>query len=74
MLGGFRIALNSVIHITIAVEIVSAVTGLGSLVWLSWETLDVERLYATLAIIAVLGVVTTYAVNRLSQKLVPWRA
>lgn len=74
VLGGFRIALNSVIHITIAVEIVSAVTGLGSLVWLSWETLDVERLYATLAIIAVLGVVTTYAVNRLSQKLVPWRA
>lgn len=74
VLGGFRIALNSVIHITIAVEIVSAVTGLGSLVWLSWETLDVERLYATLTVIAVLGVVTTYGVNRLSQKLVPWRA
>jgi len=73
VLGGFRIALNSVIHITIAVEIVSAVTGLGSLVWLSWETLDVERLYATLTVIAVLGVVTTYGVNRLSRKLVPWR-
>lgn len=74
VLGGLRIALNSVIHITIAVEIVSAVTGLGSLVWLSWETLDVERLYATLTVIAVLGVVTTYGVNRLSQKLVPWRS
>lgn len=73
VLGGFRIALNSVIHITIAVEIVSAVTGLGSLVWFSWETLDVEKLYATLTVIAVLGVVTTHAVNRLSQKLVPWR-
>jgi NitT/TauT family transport system permease protein len=74
VLGGFRIALNSVIHVTIAIEIVSAVTGLGSLVWLSWETLDVERLYATLAIIAVLGVATTYGVNRLTQKLVPWRS
>lgn len=73
VLGGFRIALNSVIHITIAVEIVSAVTGLGSLVWFSWETLDVEKLYATLTVIAVLGVVTTHGVNRLSQKLVPWR-
>ena len=74
VLGGFRIALNSVIHITIAVEIVSAVTGLGSLVWFSWETLDVEKLYATLTVIAVLGVVTTHTVNRLSQKLVPWRS
>lgn len=74
VLGGFRIALNSVIHITIAVEIVSAITGLGSLVWFSWETLDVEKLYATLTVIAVLGVVTTHGVNRLSQKLVPWRS
>ncbi|MGH7565194.1 MAG: ABC transporter permease [Gemmatimonadota bacterium] len=74
VLGGFRIALNSVIHVTIAVEIVSAVTGLGSLVWISWETFDVEKLYATLTVIAVLGVVTTFGVNRLSQKLVPWRS
>lgn len=73
VLGGFRIALNSVIHITIAVEIVAAVTGLGSLVWFSWEALDVEKLYATLVVIAVLGVVATYVVNRLSRKLVPWR-
>lgn len=74
VLGGFRIALNSVIHITIAVEIVSAITGLGSLVWISWETLDVEKLYATLAVIAVLGIATTYGVNRLSERLVPWKA
>lgn len=74
VLGGFRIALNSVIHITIAVEIVSAFTGLGSLVWISWETMDVEKLYATLAVIAALGIATTYGVNRLSERLVPWKA
>ena len=74
VLGGFRIALNSVIHVTIAVEVVAAVTGLGALVWFSWETFDVEELYATLVVIAVLGIVSTYGVNRLSRKLVPWRA
>lgn len=73
VLGGFRIALNSVIHVTIAVEVVAAVTGLGALVWFSWETFDVEELYATLVVIAVLGVAATYVVNRLSAKLVPWR-
>jgi NitT/TauT family transport system permease protein len=52
---------------------VSAVTGLGALVWFSWETFDVEELYATLVVIALLGILATYVVNRLSHVLVPWR-
>ena len=74
VLGGFRIALNSVMHVTIAVEVVAAVTGLGALVWFSWETFDVQKLYATLVVIAVLGVGSTYAVNRLSRILIPWKS
>lgn len=73
VLGGFRIALNSVMHVTIGVEIVSAVTGLGALVWFSWETFDVQELYATLVVIAVLGVVATMAFTAMSKKLVPWQ-
>jgi NitT/TauT family transport system permease protein len=73
VLSGLRIALNSVMHVTIAIEVVAAVTGLGALVWYSWETFDVEELYATLVVIAVLGIGATYIVNRLSRELVPWR-
>ena len=73
-MGGLRIALNSVIHVAIAVEIVSAVRGLGALIWLSWEVLRVDRLYATLVVIALLGVVSTWGVERLSRRLAPWRA
>ncbi|HET6363287.1 MAG TPA: ABC transporter permease [Gemmatimonadota bacterium] len=73
VLGGLRIALNSVMHVTIAIEVVAAVTGLGALVWFSWETFDVEKLYATLVVIAVLGIGATHLVNRLSRGLVPWR-
>lgn len=73
VLSGARIGLNSVIHVTIAVEIVSAVRGLGALVWLSWEVLRVEQLYATLAVIAFLGVASTAALDRVTRSLVPWR-
>ncbi len=73
VLSGSRIALNSVIHVTIAVEIVSAVRGLGALVWLSWEVLRVEQLYATLAVIALLGVASTAALDYVTRGLVPWR-
>ena len=74
VLAGLRIALNSVIHVTIAVEIVSAVRGLGALVWLSWEILRVEQLYATLVVISVLGIVSTWGINRLTRKLIPWQS
>lgn len=73
VLAGLRIALNSVIHVTIAVEIVSAVRGLGALVWLSWEILRIEQLYATLVVISVLGVVSTWGINRLTRRLIPWQ-
>ena len=73
VLAGLRIALNSVIHVTIAVEIVSAVRGLGALVWLSWEVLRVEQLYATLVVISVLGIASTWGINRLTRRLIPWQ-
>lgn len=73
VLAGLRIALNSVIHVTIAVEIVSAVRGLGALVWLSWEVLRVEQLYATLVVISLLGIASTWGLDRLTRRLIPWR-
>lgn len=73
VLAGLRIALNSVIHVTIAVEIVSAVRGLGALVWLSWEILRIEQLYATLLVIALLGILSTSGIDLLTRRLIPWR-
>jgi NitT/TauT family transport system permease protein len=73
VLAGLRIALNSAIHVTIAVEVVSAVRGLGALVWLSWEILRIEQLYATLVVIAALGILSTWGIDRLTRRLVPWR-
>lgn len=73
VLAGLRIALNSAIHVTIAVEIVSAVRGLGALVWLSWEILRIEQLYATLLVIALLGILSTWGIDLLTRRLIPWR-
>lgn len=74
VLGGLRIALNTALLVTIAVEIVSAERGLGALIWLAWEVLRVERLYATLALIAALGVVSAACMNLIARRMVPWRA
>lgn len=74
VLGGLRIALNTALLVTIAVEIVSAERGLGALIWLAWEVLRIEQLYATLALISMLGIISVTGVNALARRLVPWRA
>ena len=51
-LSGLRLAANVTLLVTIAAEIVMADRGLGSLVWLAWETLRIELLYATLTVVS----------------------
>jgi NitT/TauT family transport system permease protein len=74
MLTGLRLALNVALLITIAVELVTARRGLGNLIWMGWETMRTEHLYAGLVVIAGLGVLLNGVLGALSRWLVPWQA
>ena len=73
VLTGLRLSLNVALLISIAVELVASPTGLGRLIWLSWETLRVERLYAVLVVLSALGVAINLALGRLARRLAPWQ-
>jgi NitT/TauT family transport system permease protein len=73
VLTGARLALNTALLLTIAVELVSAQKGLGAAIWLAWETLRTEELFANLVVIASLGATFNFLLQRLAQRLVPWQ-
>jgi NitT/TauT family transport system permease protein len=73
VLAGTRLALNAALLITVAVELVAAPRGLGHLVWLAWQTLRTEDLYAALVVTALLGVALNGLLTGLSALLVPWQ-
>jgi len=73
ILTGLLLALNVTLLLTISVEMVSSHTGLGALIWASWETMRVEELYVSLMIITLFGVGVNFAVQRLTKLLVPWQ-
>jgi NitT/TauT family transport system permease protein len=54
MLTGLLLALNIALLLCIAVEMISASQGLGAMIWMSWQTLRTEELYAALLFIHVL--------------------
>jgi len=72
VLTGLRISINTGLLITIAVELVAARTGMGTAIWLAWETMRTEEVYAGLVIIAALGVGLSSLLHRVSARLTPW--
>jgi sulfonate transport system permease protein len=69
---GLRLGLGYALIVVVAVEIVGATRGLGALLWLSWQVLKVEDMYATFAVIAALGGVLSYGLAALRARLLPW--
>jgi len=69
---GLRLGLGFSLIVVVAVEIVSASRGLGALLWLSWQILKVEDMYATFFVIALLGALLSYGLAALRARLLPW--
>lgn len=74
ILSGVRLGLNTGLLIAIAVELISAKSGLGVMVWFSWQTLRVEELYASLIVVAGIGILINVGLKALFAWLAPWNA
>jgi len=72
ILTGTRLAINMAMVIAIAVELLAAKEGLGVIIWFSWQTLRIEELYASLVVIALLGIGINLFLQFLSKRLTPW--
>ncbi len=74
ILSGTRLAYNAALLVTIALEIVAARNGLGATIWLAWQTMRIEELYAALAVTSLLGVGFNAVLAVAGKRLVPWHA
>ena len=74
ILSGLRIAFNATLLVVIAAEMVSGAKGLGVLIWQSWETLQVENLWSSLVLSALIGIVFNLCLLGMTRWLTPWQA
>jgi NitT/TauT family transport system permease protein len=73
ILAALLLALNITLLLTIAVEMVSARDGLGGMIWLAWQTMRTEEMYASLVVIILLGIAFNVLFHRLVLQLIPWQ-
>jgi NitT/TauT family transport system permease protein len=70
---GLKLAAGVALLIIVAAEFVGAKTGIGYLIWQSWQTFSVETMYVGLVVIAVLGYLVSLAMDELEHFRIPWR-
>ena len=70
---GLRLALGRALVITVSVELLGSNEGLGSMIWLSWQTFATERLYVAVMVTGTLGALLHAALLRVERRLVPWK-
>jgi ABC-type nitrate/sulfonate/bicarbonate transport system permease component len=71
---GFRLSAGRALVMTISVEMIIATNGLGSMIWMSWQTFTTEKLYVALLAIAGTGALFHYALLWFEKILIPWKA
>lgn len=71
--AGLRIALAVGFIVLIAAEFVAGKTGIGYLIWHSWELLDVDIMFAGIVTIGLLGLVSAVLFQALERMVIPWK-
>jgi ABC-type nitrate/sulfonate/bicarbonate transport system permease component len=74
MFAGLRIALAVSFIVLVASEFVATKSGIGYLIWNSWELLQVDVMFVGIVTIGVLGLVTSVLFAEIERKAIPWRA
>ena len=74
ILSGVRIAANIGLLVTIAIEFTMTTRGIGSIIWLAWQTMRTEDLYVGIATLSAIGIIINASIQFLLRRLTPWQA
>lgn len=74
LMTGLRLSANVAFISAVGVEMVASRNGLGASLWLSWQLFRIEQLYATLVVIALVGMALAAVIRRAGRHVAPWTA
>jgi ABC-type nitrate/sulfonate/bicarbonate transport system permease component len=71
--AGLKIALAVAFIILVASEFVATKTGIGYMIWNSWELLQVDIMFAGIVTIGLLGLVSSVLFEAVERRVIPWK-
>jgi ABC-type nitrate/sulfonate/bicarbonate transport system permease component len=71
---GLKLGMGVALIIIVIAEIIGAKSGIGFLIWNSWQVFQVEKMYVGLMVSALLGFGTAALLNVVERRLIPWKS
>lgn len=71
--AGLRIALAVAFVVLVAAEFVASKTGLGYLIWNSWQLLEADLMFAGIVTIGILGLISSLVLAQIEKRVIPWK-
>jgi NitT/TauT family transport system permease protein len=73
VMTGIKLGMGVALLVIVAAEQVAAKSGIGYLIWTSWQVFQVEKMYVGLLVIALVGFATATLLNYVERLVVPWK-
>ena len=73
VMTGLKLGMGVALLVIVAAEQVAARSGIGYLIWTSWQVFQVEKMYVGLMVIAVVGFAGALLLNYVERLVVPWK-
>lgn len=70
---GLRLCVSTSLMLVVSIELVAGNSGLGYFLWRSWSVYMLPNVYSTVLVIGIIGVLITYGLQFLSDRLIPWK-
>ena len=74
IMAGLKLGMGVALIVIVSAEFVGARSGIGYLIFNSWNTFQVDRMYAGLMVIAIIGFASAVGLAALERAFVPWKA
>lgn len=72
LLTGARLSLKSSLTLSVGIEMVFGTSGLGTMLFRGWTSMNMPFVYSVLLIVSVIGIGSNAILERLKRVLVPW--
>ncbi len=71
---GLRLAVGRALLAVISVELISCQEGIGSMIFMAWQTFAVDKLYVGITAVSAIGITSTALLRYAEAKFAPWQA
>lgn len=70
---GGKVSMGVALLLIVAAEFVGASSGIGYLIWSSWQNFSLDRMFVGLVTLAAIGYIFTMALEFLEGRILPWK-